>query len=765
MWARRGLGTVLILLSLTPTYRVLDRPETGRPGSITLARAYANLEAAWWGLVVALVLGAALVFLVPPRRLRWVVARSAQALQALPVRGFAALVGGLATLAAMAVGQAAFFGFPTLVDEMAALLHGRILASGRLALPLPEPMAAWLVANTLVTEEGWASQYPLFHPLLLAGGFLVGAPWLVGPLSLGVAVAMGVLVAHQLFPDRPGLVRLAGVLLAGSPFLVFLGAGYLSHVPAAALTTLIVWACLKAREGGWGWGVVVGAAAGALVGTRPWTGVVMGVVFPTALWLIHRPSTGVPSGPCSSYRVSAGCRSRLPWLGGRLGAAVLGGLPFAVLWGYLHSRLFGSPTALGYTLAYGPSHNLGFHRDPWGNLYGPLEALGYTSADLILLGIYLLETAVPAVPLVALYLVAASRVPKGTGVLLTWALLPVLGNFFYWHHGFHLGPRMLYEAAPAWILLVALAVVELSAISDDGRQGEKPSRPRLAACPPPTQVPPRRRIPKPADWFLGAFLVSAASFPLLVAQRFDLHRLDSQTLARIEPPSVSAQVPTLVFVHGSWQERIAARLQALGMRLDSIEAGLRRNDVCLLHAYVVAREMGDTAALSRHLPQMDFRLLANTPPHLTRVRLTEGEEVWVDPSLVPQGDCLGEAHADRHGIVALAPLVWQGDLPGIEEGRAMFVRDLGPGKNLALLRAFPHRRPYLYAVPPEGGAPRLFPYEDEVRRLWGEAPPSPSVAPAGRTGGTSPPTPPPGGGDPESPGGEHTGPHPAAPPA
>lgn len=728
-WGRRSLGFSLLVLSLAPVYRLLDHPQTGRFGEGTLRWGEANLEAAWWGILVAAVLGAALFFLVSPTALRGALGVVAARSRGIPTRALALVASTFAMLLALTASRAAFQGFPTLLDEMAALLHGRILASGRLALPLPEPQAGWLVANTLMTAEGWTSQYPLFQPLLLAGGFLVGTPWLVGPLSLGLTVGLGVLVAHHLLPGRPGTVRLAGLLLACSPFLVFLGGGYLSHVPAAALVAFVVWAALQARDRGWGWGVLVGAGAGALVGARPWTGLVMGVVFPAALWLAHAHTQRSSAG--RGRKIHLVCGS-IPWLARRMGAALLGGLPFAMAWGYVHNRLFGSPAALGYALAYGPSHDLGFHRDPWGNLYGPLEALGYTSADLITLGVYLLETAVPAVPLAALHLLLAPRIPKGTWVLWGWALLPVAANFFYWHHGFHLGPRMLYEAAPAWVILTALAAVELSG---GGKGGPRPHR--CSSRGRPSRLFPvggrwSRVLPRWEDWLLGALLVSAVSFPFLSALRFSAHRWNPETLARIRPPTVAGGEPSLVFVHGSWEERISARLQASGMRLDSIETALRRNDICLLHTLAVARAAGDSARADALLSSLDFRLLPDTPPHLTRIQVVEGEDVLVDPTLPPTPDCLREARADRHGLVSLAPLVWQGDLPGIEEGRPMFVRDLGPEANEPLLRAFPHRRPYLYTTPPGGGPPRLFSYKEGLGLLWGDTPAPAEVPRAAR---------------------------------
>jgi hypothetical protein len=682
---RRVLGLVLLILTLTPIYRVLDRPDTGSFGVGTIIRGSTHLEAAWWGMILALGVGGLLAWMVPGAGIRALLAGVGRRLCAIPLWAYAWGAGALSAVLAGVAEAVVFHRFPTLVDEMSALLSARALEVGRLALPLPEPLAAWMIPNTLMTPEGWVSQYPPFHPLLLALGYLVSAPWLVGPLLLGVTVALSVLVADHLFPDEPGVGRLGGILLALSPFLIFIGGGYLSHVPAVAFAAVAFYAMLRARDGGWGWAILTGAGAGAMVTTRPWTGLVVTVLYPAALWV-----------------VAARRERRWRWFVARAAGATLGGAPFAVGMAWYDRLLFGSPLTLGYALAYGPAHGLGFHRDPWGNLYGPWEALGYSSANLLTLGVYLLETAVPVLALVGLFLAVARRLPRGTGVLLAWALLPVVANFFYWHHGFHLGPRMLYETAPAWLLLAALAALELTRndVADT-------MRPRL----------------RPADVALWALLVSLVTPLFSVPLRAEAYRWSDDALARITVPEVPDGSAALIFVHGSWAERISGRLQGGGMRLDSIETALRRNDICRLHRYTmerVARTAGATA--SAPLPELDFRLLPGAPPNLQSMLLAEGDRVGVDPREPVTPECDREAQADRFGVISLAPLVWQGDLPGAESGRPMFVRDLGPEENEALLADFPGRAPYVFRAAEETGAPpMLVPYAEGMARLWGTA--------------------------------------------
>ena len=59
---------------------------------------------------------------------------------------------------------------------------------------------------------------------------------------------------------------------------------------------------------------------------------------------------------------------------------------------------------------------------------------------------------------IGLYLLSASRLPKGAGVLAASAFLPVVANGYYWFHDV----RMLFEARPAWIVLGVIAALGLA---------------------------------------------------------------------------------------------------------------------------------------------------------------------------------------------------------------------------------------------------------------------------------------------------------------
>ena len=84
--------------------------------------------------------------------------------------------------------------------------------------------------------------------------------------------------------------------------------------------------------------------------------------------------------------------------------------------------------------------------------------------------------------------------------------------------------------------------------------------------------------------------------------------------------------------------------------------------------------------------------------------------------------CQRELSADRFGAVALAPLLWQGDLPGIEEGAPLFVRDLGPEWNRTLVEHYADRTPWVFAPKAPGAPPELVPYGEAMQVIWGAQP-------------------------------------------
>jgi hypothetical protein len=569
-------------------------------------------------------------------------------------------------MASLLVALVVHGGSPTSVDEMAQLLHARAIASGRLTIPLQGNPAAWVIQNGVSGPAGWVSIYPPFHTILLSLGVLIGAPWVVGPLATGVATGATTWTAERLLGAPAG--RAAGFLLLASPFWILVGGTHLSHTTAAAALAMLAVAALQARDGHAAWALLAGASMGAAVTSRPWVGLVCGAAILIALWgetYLDERTTPLSAGPTVR----------------RAAALVAGGAPFALLLSWWNARLFGHPLRLGYTAAFGPAHGLGLHVDPWGNRYGLIEAVAYTGADLAQLGVRLFESPLPAIAVLGLAALVTSA-PKGARLFVAWIVTGLCANALYWHHGIHFGPRMLFETVPAWVAVFGLVVARAFA------------------------EPAARGGARVVRWTLGVAIVGG----LVLAP--------SAYLGQARPALTTPTVPAddaVIFAHGSWASRVSARLAGAGMRRDSIETALRRNDLCAVDRYVRWRISGVAAG---DPPLVDFESTPGSPPDLETRELSPGNLIRVDPRATPDASCLREARADRLGVLELELFAWR--LPPFTEAPAMIARDLGPAANLSVLEAT-GRQGYVYM---EGGAeagPVLLGYAEGMELLWGGA--------------------------------------------
>ena len=709
--SRQTLGAALIVLAFVPIYRLMDTSVDAPHRRVSVEVAEVTLQLAWWGTIVTLLLAWLLARILPISPIREIGRALVKWLSKPSAAIYAITLSGLSFGLSVLTGRFLYQGFFTNVDEIASTIHARYLANGLLAGPIADAPEAWLIPNTLLVSEGWVSHFPPAHLFAMAALIRVGTPMLLGPIFAGALAGLLALSLPRLLPEHTGPARVAALLVAVTPFIFLLGGGSMSHVSASAFGAAVLYAALRARDGSVWWGVATGAAVGLMVSDRPLIGLVLGTVFTMGLW----GAAAFGDDP----------RGRT-WFLRRAGAVLLGGAPFAVFLGWFNQRLYGSPFTLGYIAAFGDRHRLGFHMDPWGYPYSLWEAVAFTSSDVLSLGIQLLETPFPVTAIIGLYLLSASRLPKGVGVLAAWAFLPVMANGYYWFHDV----RMLYEAAPAWITLGVIAVlglagglgttVERSAAGADARGEGRLDQQRFRDW--------RGWAAGMTTWAILIGVVGAAGWG--APTRWSSYRWSEETLQRITVPPLPTEQPAIVFVHTSWNERLSSRLQgAGGMRQDSVITALRRNTNCGLHSYALAREARAAGARSRQgdgpdpsgasLPEVDLEQVPGTPSDIERPPSPPGATLRTRAGEPFGTACYREVGADRYGAVALAPLLWQGDLPGIEEGRPMFVRDFGPEQNRRLLDAHPDRRPFVFVPKDPRLPPEIVPYDEAMAQLWG----------------------------------------------
>ncbi len=686
--ARRVVGAAVALLAVVPLWALLPMRDTGLAGRATAETAGIQVSLLWSGFALLLAAGL-LVGLLLSRDAPERVARALNRYLLRLSTGTFALGAGLLSLGATAAAaRLVFQGRPNLVDALAQLTQARYMARGLLGGPAELPLAFFHFPNTILTEAGWFSQYPPGHILLLAAGMLAGAVWLVGPLLNGGTAALAVLVMERLLPERRALARGIGLLAGLSPMLMAQAATYMNHSSAAFFGILAVYLALRARDERAAWALGAGAAVAAMAAIRPLSAVaVMGVVA-VGVWV---PFGGRP------------WRGALLEAAPRWGLATLGGLPFLLAHLWYNRMAFGGVLTFGYDAAWGTSHGLGFHVDPHGNHYGVVEGLLYTAGDLATLNLNLLEIPIPLVAVAGLYLLLRrTALPAGERILALWALLPVLANALYWHHGYFMGPRMLAEFVPAWTGLAAVAVVGLI---------------RLA----PVHLRAGGKI-SPRGTFSGIALLGLLSGLVMGPQRIASYGGDWMGSFRQELPEAGPQ--TIVFLPATWESRIASRLSALGVEPVVVETALRQNPTCLVHQWAEALESARAPTLDpKEAPDVaapDLDLERRSFEFLPRMEVGPGSLIRLDPHAPFPDQCRREVEADRFGGMDPFLFFWLGDLPGIEEGAPLLVRDLGPERNEEILRRYPERSAWMWGPLDEGGQLRLVPYGEGVGIRWGE---------------------------------------------
>lgn len=675
-YAFRLLGAILLLLTVFPIYRIVASTGSGRIAADVVQAAETARTLSLLGTFIVLTLGVLASRFMDPARFDERMARLGGSLTALSVGWFAASLAVIAAVITAVFSASVLHGKPNLIDAMVQLTQARFVAAGHLSGPVDTLTEFWHLPNSIVTRSGWVSQYPPGYLVLLGFGMRLGIVSLVGPILVGVTVFFAALAAERLFPDDRIVARIGAVLLAFSPFVIGLAGAYMNHVGAAAFIAIAVYCAVRSRDGaGFGWSVLSGAAVGAVFSIRPLTGVVAALVV-GAIWIIAPRSEGGALKPLSV----------------RIVGATIGILPFFIALGAYNQHFFGSPFRFGYSAAVGPLVAPGFHRDPAGHWYGPAQALGYTSSDLTTLGMYLLESPISVMFVVAMFLLVARRFAAGTRILVIWALLPVVANALYWHHGIFMGPRMLNEWSAAWALLTAVAAVGLVR--------------RI-----PAQKSFGNYFPR-AGLTLAFALAWVAGVVYLAPQRLVRYGGSWMASARLTLPATPG--PSLVFVHGGWPTRIAVRLTAHGLRGDSVEAAMALNPTCDVDAFAswyATRSPGDSAPVH---PNFDF----SVPSPTQRIDVAQGDQIRYTPGKPLSQRCQRQVASDTLGVIDISPLVWQGDLPGAMRGKAMIVRDLGPELNAQLIARYPDRTPMMLMRATKEGPPKLVPYGEGVKLLW-----------------------------------------------
>ena len=558
---------------------------------------------------------------------------------------------------------------PISVDELVQLVQARIFATGRLWQPAsPEP-EFYSVLNMVDANGRYYGQFPPGGPAMLTIGVLLRAPWLVGPVCGAISVAAFWAYVRVVEPRRQVAVG-AALLFAFAPFAVFMSGSHMNHVPT--LMWLLIGMAAMARvmtspRPAPGYAFVNGMALGCAATIRPVDA--LAFALPAGLWYLGN---------------SLGNRAR--WRD-----TIVSGVGVAIplcLMMWVNTQTTGKPLLFGYQVLWGHSHDLGFHRAPWGLAHTPARGLVLLNLYFLRLQTYLYESPIPSlVPFLgALYL--TRRLDRFDRYLLASAVL-LLGLYFaYWHDGFIFGPRFVFPLLP----LLSLWTARFPALVRE-RVGSGIAY--RATC---------------YGIAVAGVMAVAVSVPARVREyghSFVPMRLDYLAAAR-----QSHVDNALIFVRESWGTQLMARMWSLGVPRSETELLYGKVDACLLEQRLTALERAgtrDTAALTALVP-----LLADSARTVRSPYSLDVTERYL-PGTAYTPTCVQRLTEDRVGFTLLAPLL------AVDWGTNVYARDMHE-RNLALVRQYPNRPLYLLRPPTNatGALPQLYPLRrDSLQVAWG----------------------------------------------
>jgi len=175
---------------------------------------------------------------------------------------------------------------PHVPDEVAYLFHANYFAAGRLWLELPPVEDAFKLGLVAFDGGRWYSPVPPAWPAALAVGARFGVAYLVNPILAAANVLLAYGLLGHLFGRR--MARLGILLLAVSPWFLFLGMSFMTHIFSMANALAAAWCVARLRRGGsMAWAIPGGLAIGLIALTRPLEGMLVAVLL--GFWALLAP--------------------------------------------------------------------------------------------------------------------------------------------------------------------------------------------------------------------------------------------------------------------------------------------------------------------------------------------------------------------------------------------------------------------------------------------------------------------------------------------
>ena len=550
-----GFAILLLVVCLVP----LTRP----------ARHYPEQVVSYWTWGSAAVVGVAVVLsLIRLPVVRSLPQRCGAALMRPSSVVFATVTALTAAILATTFAVYAFRRTATTSDEIAQLWQAKILLHGRLSLPA-DPNREFFAVETVIDSGRWYAQFPIGGPLVLVPGALIGAPWLVNPVLLAVAVAALYWFARHVFGEMEG--RAVTALFAVTPMVLFLAGTWMNHTSvlclvAIALAALMEWERSATTQRAIGFAAVVGLALGLIATIRPLDAIIVAVpigVF--QLWVIQ-----------TNWR-------RIRDMAVQAVAGVLGAMPVL----YANAATTGSPFRFGYEALWGEGHKIGFRVDPYGNRHTIGRALEQGMKYITELNMSLMAWPIPALIIVIVGLLAFRRTTRWDALLIALFVAQVCAYASYWFVGELLGPRFLYTALPT--LIVILARTPFRVEERAGGTWQRATLVTILAC---------LVVSWSTPW-LGYSVLGLAKNTRNTRQVLKMDLAGAVRQANIHN--------AVVFLHEPLGQRLSRRLWGLGMSRSEAAQLLDVSDACSLVTSIRAAD-ADTV----HSPSEKLAILKRT---------------------------------------------------------------------------------------------------------------------------------------------------------
>lgn len=606
---------------------------------------------------------------------RWWSSAATRAM-AIPTRTFAIVLAGIVFALTAGFSWYCFATKPTTSDEIAQLFHARILLGGQWSLP-PDPNPEFFAIDNVIDRTRWMSQFPIGGPAVLALGVAIGAPWLINA-GLTALTALNVYRFAQLAYAEEH-ARAAAALFAASPMVLIMGGSQMNHTPTAFFVTLALVSLARwLRDGDNAQrprqAIVIGAALGAAIAIRPLDGTLATIMMGSAMvWRVTRDRRLVASVVL---------------------AVVAGAIPVSFLL-VANWRMTGHPLLFGYEVLWGPNHSWGLHVDPLGTPHDAVRAALLGFKYVTLLNWTLTAWPVPVLLLIAFGLSVSRQTTRWDLMLLGAFGVYLVAYALYWHDGQFVGPRFLFTAVPAVVVLAARASFMMADVARGNAR-------RMALVLVPACVFVTWVRPMPPFGVRG------------ITQEF---RETRKSLKRDAPDSrVTERLPrSLVFLQEGASARLVRRLWGLGVSRQDAARLVRGSDACSLLDAVHREEQRPPADTLGRLDRIEASTLLLGSPDRVVVAGTDPNFRVNNASMVSRA-CVAEARMDEQvgSTVSYGPLLLENrfDALGRLSGQVIYAINLGE-RNDILRARFGDRQWFRWEVPKASpdSTPVLIPYE------------------------------------------------------